>query len=277
VNNLKQWPSESGPADHVEPASGAQPETSGTTELPAAVDLLCLACGERGGDWQRGQIVKLGQLLENFQKNQRVALSADGAGHYVWTHLCADGIDVPGVGKVLDAPEVSPVEMGSGREDAGGGIGERSPDPASGAESTEELRDRLLARLLTAARDLAMGQVDEQGACWECGAFEINGVFTHDETCKAALVLRVIADLVATLPQTARDYMGFSPAVQKAMARFYEQLEDNRCRKIARELLSALYTMVGKYGMPTDSVEAATEIRLALDHAEAAKIDEVLL
>jgi hypothetical protein len=48
-------------------------------------------------------------------------------------------------------------------------------------------------------------------------------------------------------------------------------------RAIARELLTALYTMIAINGTPTSNVEAAREISDALHHAHLAKIDEVVL
>ncbi|HZT35974.1 MAG TPA: hypothetical protein VFA15_08640, partial [Nitrososphaera sp.] len=90
------------------------------------VDLLCILCGERGGDWQRGPLVgkKNGSLLE---RNQRLALAADDTGQYVWTHRCR-GIKVStldqivtesldhanGAAFVADLPGVGPTLLRSG-------------------------------------------------------------------------------------------------------------------------------------------------------------------
>lgn len=88
--------------DARQPATGAEPETNTTldSERPMPVDLLCLRCGERGGEWRREQIVGAGGwgVLET---NQRVASSVDESGRYIYAHICvADsvGIDLPGVG-----------------------------------------------------------------------------------------------------------------------------------------------------------------------------------
>jgi hypothetical protein len=43
-------------------------------------------------------------------------------------------------------------------------------------------------------------------------------------------------------------------------------------RAIARQLLRALYTMIGHFGMPIKSREASDEVELALRTAEAAKL-----
>jgi hypothetical protein len=48
-------------------------------------------------------------------------------------------------------------------------------------------------------------------------------------------------------------------------------------RAIAKELLAALYGMIGHFGMPIKSRELADEVETALLHAEVAKVDEVLL
>jgi hypothetical protein len=48
-------------------------------------------------------------------------------------------------------------------------------------------------------------------------------------------------------------------------------------RAIAHQLLRALYTMIGHFGMPIKSREASDEVELALRTAEAAKVDEVQL
>jgi hypothetical protein len=47
-------------------------------------------------------------------------------------------------------------------------------------------------------------------------------------------------------------------------------------RAIGAELLSALYSMIGRYGMPLER-ELSDEVHTALLHAEVAKVDEVLL
>jgi hypothetical protein len=46
---------------------------------------------------------------------------------------------------------------------------------------------------------------------------------------------------------------------------------------IAKELLAALYGMIGHFGMPIKNRELSDEVETALLHAEAAKVDEVLL
>lgn len=225
--------------------------------------MLCLRCEERGGAWRRGQQVKYGELIA-LASSERVALCEDGSGHYVYSHICADaaaavGIDLPGVGVYRPGEESR--SSCAEREDVGGGIAERSPDPAAG-ESAIETRERLLAKLIIVARDMAMAQLDySRSLCFECGAVEIDGAIAHDSNCKAARVLRVMADLIATLPDPER-------------TRLVEQLE-SADRKIARQLLGALYTMIGRYGMPEG--DAAEEIREALAQAEAARIQEVLL
>jgi hypothetical protein len=48
-------------------------------------------------------------------------------------------------------------------------------------------------------------------------------------------------------------------------------------RVIAKELLTALYGMIGHFGMPIKNRELADEVETALRHAEVAKVDEVLL
>ena len=57
-------------------------------DVPAAIDLLCLACGERGGGWLRGRAVERGEAIAHVG-NQRLAEDADGSGFYLYTHQCA--------------------------------------------------------------------------------------------------------------------------------------------------------------------------------------------
>lgn len=56
-------------------------------DAPQEIDLLCPACGERGGEWEWSErIWRPGDVL---QKNERVTHSVSGDGPYVYRHLCA--------------------------------------------------------------------------------------------------------------------------------------------------------------------------------------------
>lgn len=194
------------------------------------------------------------------------------------------GIDVPGVGHV-GAPEVSPVELRSGREDTAG----KDPYPADPAgretEEMHELRERLVTKLLISARDLAMAQLEPASVfaqyCTECAAEEIGNTIAHRGDCRTARVLRVIADLIATIPnpeqkEAARDEE--SPCAGDGIRPQGSDIDMKSAlvsRVLATELLSALYTMIGRYGMPDG--DAAAEVHTALLHAAEAEIGEVRL
>jgi hypothetical protein len=56
-------------------------------EAPAAIDLLCFACGERGGEWMRGDAAVGPAAIT--KGNQRVTGDNAGSGIYLYTHKCA--------------------------------------------------------------------------------------------------------------------------------------------------------------------------------------------
>jgi hypothetical protein len=215
--------------DLLQPATGPEPGTRKTEKTePMPIDLLCRACGERGGNWLRGPRIKLGHVL-TLGSNQRIALCADESGTFVYTHICAEwvGIDLPGVGVIHPGESSRP--SCAGRDGAVDEIGERSPDLVGGD-------------LFGAGNPISI-------VITPAGIRELRRLaeldFNPDEK-----------EAVQTRPEAGG---GIRP------------LKD-----VARELLGALYAMIGIFGMPTGR-EAADEVRAALVSAEAAKVDEVLL
>lgn len=217
---------------HPAALSGEQPGTSTTkTEFfdalhadardPMPVDMLCRACGERGGIWRCGAPVKAGDAIA-LEPSMRVALSADESGHYIYTHLCADavGVDLPGVGHVRPG-QSSPVELRSGREGVVGEVEERDPELVDDVHQMS-LTDRLRASIRAQAQSTSHKEEATDGETLEAGD--------------------------GTRPPDA-DYRG-----------------------IARELLGALYIMIGIFGLPIAKTEAAVEVREALESAERAGI-----
>jgi hypothetical protein len=56
-------------------------------DAPMPMDMLCTKCGERGGEWTRGQ-----SSTRLTRKNQRVALSNDNTGPWIYSHYCIDAV-----------------------------------------------------------------------------------------------------------------------------------------------------------------------------------------
>lgn len=109
------------------------------------------------------------------------------------------GIDMPGVG-VVRPGQSSPAELRPGRESAGDEVS-RDGDLVGGAE----LRERLFAQLIFAARDLAQEQIEpatehESAFCTECGVDEHRGVIAHEPpSCRTGRVLELLVELTGTL------------------------------------------------------------------------------
>jgi hypothetical protein len=127
------------------------------------------------------------------------------------------GIDLPGVGVMR--PEVSPLELRSGRENAVGEVPRR--DLAGGVDpqlrgfldgerldfsgTPYEHRERLFSELVLAAKSLAEAQIEpadetEPAFCTECVAEERDGVMEHETECRAGRVLEVIAEIGVLKP-----------------------------------------------------------------------------
>jgi hypothetical protein len=151
-------------------------------------------------------------------------------------------IDMPGVGAVsLD--QASP-GFASGRVSAGDGVEVvRPPHPVAGVEPIREisLRDRFVASIKQAEDDRLDIIITPRG------------VAMLEQLAAPGRVLEFRASLRAD-EDSAPDY-----------------------RVIAKELLAALYGMIGHFGMPIKNRELADEVETALLHAEVAKVDEVLL
>jgi hypothetical protein len=152
-------------------------------------------------------------------------------------------IDMPGVGTVpLD--QASPGTWTSGRVSAGDGVEVvRPPHPVAGVEPIREisLRDRFVASIKQAEDDRLDIIITPRG------------VAMLEQLAAPGRVLEFRASLRAD-EDLAPDY-----------------------RAIAKELLAALYGMIGHFGMPIKNRELADEVETALLHAEVAKVDEVLL
>jgi hypothetical protein len=109
-----------------------QPETTSQFQRPATTAHgICRHCGraiscEPNGIWTHAN----GPLCGLVAEDRRALFAAEPV-----------GIDTPGVGVV--APGVPPVVLRSGREDAGGETGERSPGFAAGGQSPQDLLYKL--------------------------------------------------------------------------------------------------------------------------------------
>lgn len=207
IAEVKHW---ADGEDAVQPSTGAD-QRPGVIRHSFPVETICYRCGERGGHWHAGSVIQHGSEL-SLARNQIAGMAADGKSVRIFTHVCADAvnIDMPGVGVVPLAESSS--GFAPGRVSAGDGIEVvRPPDPVAGCVHEISLRDRLAVSKPT---------------------------------------------LVAT---------GRGPDYQPDY------------RAIAKELLSAVYGMIGHFGMPIKSRELSDEVETALLHAEVAKVDEVLL
>jgi hypothetical protein len=60
-------------------------------DAPMPMDMLCVKCGERGGYWKRGKKLQPGKAV-SVDGSQRVALSNDNSGPYLYMHQC-DGMN----------------------------------------------------------------------------------------------------------------------------------------------------------------------------------------
>jgi hypothetical protein len=155
-------------------------------------------------------------------------------------------IDMPGVGTVpLD--QASPGTWTSGRVSAGDGVEVvRPPHPVAGVEPIREisLRDRFVASIKQTEGDRLDIVITPRG------------VAMLEELAEPGRLLEFRASL----------------KVGEATEEFTPNY-----RALAKKLLAALYGMIGHFGMPIQSRELADEVETALLHAEAAKVDEVLL
>lgn len=153
------------------------------------------------------------------------------------------GIDMPGVG-VMPLAEVS--SDCTRRECAGGEVGERSPDLAVGVQRPS-------------AVDLAPGTP------------------VHQMSLSDRLRAAVRQNEPLTLAEESSDGEQLNVTITPAGVAALKEIAEPDYRAIASELLAALYTMIGYFGMPTKNTEAAAEISTALSRAEAARVDEVIL
>jgi hypothetical protein len=54
-------------------------------DAPIVTDLLCLACGQRGGDWKKSRPIRDGHAL---RENERECANRAGNGIFVYAHRC---------------------------------------------------------------------------------------------------------------------------------------------------------------------------------------------
>lgn len=224
MDNLKHaeqfWPDGRDALQSSTGENNSQPETNKTSievdglTFGAGLHGLCRWCGSpvyRNGDgfWTHTH----GVLCEGGGRGVRYREGAP--------RLCIAepiGIDMPGVGVVASYPESSP--DCTGRENAGDGIGERSPDLVAGVgqeRRNPERRERLFLQLVFAAKDLADAQIEPvTGAyhatfkeaedpaffCTECWVGEREGAIRHESVCRTGRVQRVLADLVSTVSKS---------------------------------------------------------------------------
>jgi ribosomal protein S27AE len=159
----------------------AEPSEISTTHRLAAE---CPRCGERGGAWVAEVRPKAAMDPALLGLNQQVdGMELPGLSCLLYTHLCAE---------LSAADEIPPAR--SGREEAG-------DEPRKGGDlrrqqSAEAQRDRLLAGLIFAAKDLARHGEDVQ-SCPKCQIVQqVASRLNHDPSCRTGRALSILRDLM---------------------------------------------------------------------------------